>query len=89
MAKVEWLLNEVLEKHGLTAYKLEQAIVQRGHPWGKNTIYRFTRGDGPQLIDRDTLGLLIDVLSELAGKPVLITDLMRPAQAAAEDRPAE
>ena len=65
-------LDEYLENHDLTAYKLAQKVegqVARG------SIYALARGDVKRL-DLGTLSVVTDALEELTGESVTFDDLL-------------
>ena len=70
-------LDEYLEEHDLTAYKLAQKVegqVARG------SIYALARGDVKRL-DLGTLSAVMDALEELTGTPVTFGDLLERSSA--------
>ena len=70
-------LDEYLEMHDLTAYKLAQKVegqVARG------SIYALARGDVKRL-DLSTLSTVMDALEELTGTPVTFDDLLERSKA--------
>ena len=70
-------LNEYLEAHGLTAYKLAQKTegqVARG------SIYALARGDVKRL-DLGTLSTIMDALEALTGESVTFDDLLERSSA--------
>ena len=65
-------LGGYLQRHGLTAYRLAQAVEGRVSP---NTVYTLARKPA-QRIDLSTVGEVLEALSRLTGEPVSITDML-------------
>lgn len=71
--KVELLLGDFLQAHGVTVYRL--AAHARGRI-ARRTLYLLANGESGRL-DLATLAKLIQALRELTGQPVEVQDLLR------------
>lgn len=68
-------LGGYLQRHGLTAYRLAQAVEGRV---SANTVYTLARKPA-QRIDLSTVGEVLEALGRLTGEPVSITDMLEEA----------
>lgn len=75
--EIVWRLGALLAKHGVTPLQVEREAVRLGLDFGKNTIYRLLREDGPQRIDRDTLVSLVSALRSLTKENITVDSLLR------------
>jgi DNA-binding Xre family transcriptional regulator len=66
-------LKEYLNHHNLSAYKLVQET--RGKV-AERTVYAFARGEKVKRVDLETLGVVMQALTRLTGKPVTPNDLL-------------
>ena len=76
MGLIRWKLEKYLEEHGIKALAVEQEAQRLGHTFGKNSIYRLLRDDGPENINRRTLVVLIETLRSLTRRKVKVSDLL-------------
>jgi hypothetical protein len=76
MFKITWKLGGYLETHHLRPRDVETEAIRSGFQFGRNTIYRLLRNDGPKSYDKDTLTALIVSLRNLTGQPVTPNDLL-------------
>lgn len=76
MGKVDWKLKSYLEEKNIKPRELENEVLRLGHTFGRNTIYRLIRDDGPANLSRDTLAALIDALRSLTKRKVKVSDLV-------------
>ena len=74
MGTINWKLNEFLEAHDLTAYRLATTLDTHTRA---PTIYRLAKKDVElSRIDFNVLATIIDGLRELTGEEVTISDLL-------------
>lgn len=76
MADIIWKLKPFLEAHTLRPRDVETEVIRQGFPFGRNTIYRLTQGEGPTNFNKHTLVALISALRSLTGREVRIGDLL-------------
>lgn len=76
MFKITWKLGGYLQTHQLRPRDVETEAIRSGFQFGRNTIYRLLRNDGPKSYDKDTLTALIVSLRNLTGQPVTPNDLL-------------
>lgn len=69
---VQWKLQEVLDQHNLTAYRLSQATAGR---LSQKAVYNLT-GGAPVSINFATLDALLSALRALTGAPIGVDDLI-------------
>ncbi len=70
---MRWKLDEFLKSHSITVYALAQKTEGR---LTRTTLYNLT--NKPQKrIDLETLNVLISTLSEMLGREVELTELLR------------
>lgn len=85
MTTIRWRLNDILQAHNLTAYKLEQAV--RGNV-SRNTVYRWAK-ETPQLLDLAALPHIMQALTRLTGQPVTPNDLLEVIEEPLEEMDEE
>ena len=85
MMKVQWRLRDYLQQHGLTAYRLAQAMPDTRQP----TVYRLASERAPQSVNFDLLGKVIQGLKVLTGQDVTPNDLLEVIYVAEPEREAE
>ena len=76
MAHIKWKLRRYLETNNITPRDVETEAIRLGFQFGRNTIYRLQRDDGPSSFNRDTLTALIAALRSLTGRKVNVQDLL-------------
>lgn len=76
MFKITWKLGGYLQTHHLRPRDVETEAIRSGFQFGRNTIYRLLRNEGPKSYDKDTLTALIVSLRNLTGQPVTPNDLL-------------
>jgi hypothetical protein len=76
MTPIDWKLSEVIATHGLTPLQVEREAQRLGYAFGTNTIYRLIRGDGPRLVDRESLAAVVAALRSLTGEAIDAGDLL-------------
>jgi DNA-binding Xre family transcriptional regulator len=69
---VKWKLKELLDKHGITPYRL--SIELQGQV-NRNTIYSIARGEATR-VDLETLRKLIEKLRGLTSKKLDTHDIL-------------
>jgi hypothetical protein len=72
MMTVQWKLRRYLDAHGLTAYRLAQAIPDMRQA----TIYRLASKTTPQSVNFEILGRILQGLRQLTGETVTPNDLL-------------
>lgn len=70
--KVEWKLSRLLEKEGITVYRLEQTLA---HKVSRGTLYRWAR-EQPQNPNLEGIGWILWGLKELTGKQFTVVDIL-------------
>lgn len=83
MMQVHWRLRDYLQQHGLTAYRLAQAIPDTRQP----TVYRLASEHAPQSVNLELLGKVMQGLRTLTGQEVTPNDLLEVVYL--PDAPAE
>ena len=81
--KLRLNLGSYLQRHGLTAYRLAQAVEGRV---SANTVYTLARRPA-QRIDLSCVGEVLEALGHLTGGPVSITDMLEAAPPAFPSSP--
>lgn len=76
MGTIVWKLDSYLQEHGIKPLTLEQEAKRLGYTFGKNSIYRLVRDDGPDNLSRKTLVVLIETLKSLTKRKVKLSDLI-------------
>lgn len=69
---VHWKLQELLDNHDLTAYRLSEATAGR---LSRNAVYNLTSG-APTSVNFATLDALLTALRALTGTPLGVADLI-------------
>ncbi|WP_019586555.1 hypothetical protein [Deinococcus apachensis] len=77
---VRWRVGDVLQAHGLTAYKLAGELHGKVN---RNSVYAIARGD-TERVDRATLAALLAALHALTGQRYTVGDLLEYSEAAPE-----
>ena len=73
VSTIRWMLPEVLENKGMSAYRLAMAMDRRR----ENTVYRLARpGSQPTSVNFDVLREILDALYELTSERVTLQDLI-------------
>ena len=85
MTTIRWRLDNILQTHNLTAYKLEQAL--RGRV-SRNTVYRWAK-EMPQSLDLAALPHMLEALTRLTGQPVTPNDLLEVIEEPTEPDPVD
>ena len=70
--EVRWKLPELLEREGITVYKL---MLELNKKVSRSTLYRWTQGV-PERPDLEAIGWILWALKELTGKRFNVTDLL-------------
>jgi hypothetical protein len=76
MGHVDWKLRDYLKEKNIKPRELENEVLRLGHTFGRNSIYRLIKDDGPTNLNRDTLAVLIDALRSLTKRKVKVSDLV-------------
>ncbi len=76
MQRLTWKLGTFLETHNIKPRQVENEAIRAGFNFGRNTIYRLLRGDGPDRYDKETLTALLVTLGKITGEPVSPNDLL-------------
>jgi hypothetical protein len=76
MGTVKWKLQEVLQHHNIRPRDVETEAIRLGYNFGKNTIYRLLKDDGPINVNRETLSVLIAALRSLTKQQVEVEDIL-------------
>jgi hypothetical protein len=66
-------LDRFLQKNNLTAYRLVKET--KGNA-AQGSVYAFARGEKVKRVDLETLGVVMQALTRLTGKPVTPNDLL-------------
>jgi hypothetical protein len=69
---IKWKLGEVLEREGLTVYRLHQELSENV---SRNTLYRLSN-EQPERIELSITANILKALERLSGKSYGITDLL-------------
>lgn len=73
MAVIKVKLDELLEKRGLSRYRLAEEV-RGGGELGSSTVYALVRGEFyPRL---ETLAVLMSLIERLTGRPVELSDVL-------------
>ena len=67
-------LDSLLRENGITPYRVARELKGKLH---MNTVYKVTSPDGVVRLDLETLGLIVNVVSALLGRPVRADELLR------------
>lgn len=76
MGKIRWKLESYLNERGIKPLEVEKEAIRLGHTFGRNSIYRLLRDDGPDNLSRKTLAVLIETLRSLTKRKVKLADLV-------------
>lgn len=76
MGKIRWKLKSYLEEKGIRPRELENEAIRLGYNFGRNSIYRLLRDDGPENFSRTTLAVLVESLRSLTRRKVKLSDLI-------------
>ncbi len=76
MGKIRWKLESYLSERGIKPLEVEKEAIRLGHTFGRNSIYRLLRDDGPDNLNRTTLAVLIDTLRALTRRKVKLSDIV-------------
>ena len=76
MGRITWKLKRFIEGHNLKARQVETEAIRLGYTFGRNTIYRLLKDEGPVNINRDSLTAVIAALRSLTGRKVKVGDLL-------------
>ena len=76
MGIIKWKLQEVLQQHNLRPRDVETEAIRLGYTFGRNTIYRLLKEDGPVNVNRETLAVLIAALRSLTKQPIKVEDIL-------------
>lgn len=76
MIRINWKLARYLETHDIRPRDVENEAIRAGFQFGRNTIYRLLRDDGPTNFNRDTLAAVIASLRAITGQTVTADDLL-------------
>ena len=76
MGKIRWKLRSYLEERGIKPRDVETEAIRLGHTFGRNSIYRLLRDDGPDNLSRKTLAVLVETLRSLTKRKVKLSDLI-------------
>ena len=77
MNKVTWHLKEFLEENELKPRDVENKAIKLGFKFGRNSIYRLLKGDGPRNANLQTLTVLVTTLRVLTKSKVNVSDLLK------------
>lgn len=86
---VKWKLPELMERHGLTAAKVEREAIRLGHDLGKNVIYRLLKDDGPWLVDRGSIDAMISAIRNLTGEKYTTDDILEYVPGPPDQKPSK
>ena len=73
---MKWKLNDYLEANSVKPRSVENRAIKLGYTFGRNSIYRMTRGEGPTNINRDSLTAILHALRDITQKDVQVSDLL-------------
>lgn len=76
VGKIVWKLESYLKEQNLRPRDVENEAIRLGHAFGRNSIYRLLRDDGPENLSRTTLAVLIESLQSLTKRKVKLSDLV-------------
>ena len=76
MGKITWKLKTYLQEHKIKPREVENRALEMKLTFGRNTIYRLLRDDGPDNLSRETLAKLIEVLRSLTKRKTKLLDLI-------------
>ena len=76
MGKIRWKLRKYIEAQRLRPRDVENEAIRLGHSFGRNTIYRLLKDDGPENLSRTTLAVLVESLRSLTRRKVKLSDLI-------------
>jgi hypothetical protein len=71
-AVIVWKFKELLEREGVTAYRLQTAL---GGKVGPQTVYRWAR-KAPDKLDLGVLRVVLEELSRLIGRSVRLEEVL-------------
>lgn len=75
-----WKLSNLLDELEVTGLQVEREAIKLGFEFGKNTIYRLLKDDGPKLVDRRSLAAVIAALRSLSGKEIEVEHIIEYAE---------
>ena len=73
---IKWKFPEVLQHHNLRPRDVETEAIKLGYTFGRNTIYRLLKEDGPVNVNRDSLAAVIASLRSLTKQPIKVQDIL-------------
>lgn len=76
MGTIRWKLRDYLDERGVKPLEVEKEAIRLGHTFGRNSIYRLLRDDGPDNLSRKTLAVLVEALRSLTKRKVRLSDLV-------------
>ncbi len=76
MGKITWKLKTYLQENNIKPREVENHAIDMGYTFGRNTIYRLLRDDGPDNLSRETLAKLIEVLRSITKRKTKLLDLI-------------
>jgi len=71
--QVHWKLPRLLEKEGISVYRLDQELTKRV---SRATLYKWSSLAGPQQLDLKVLGWVLWGLERITGKSYTIHDIV-------------
>ena len=78
MTQVQWRLQQYLQQHSLSAYRLAKTLPDVQPP----TIYRLASSRAPQSVNFELLGKVLRGLRTLTGEDVTLNDLLEVTEIA-------
>lgn len=70
---VHWKLPEVLEREGISIYRLDQELSKRV---SRSTLYKWGGVPGPKQIDPEVMGWVLWGLARITGKSFYLQDIV-------------